>query len=111
MNDHFKTENWHNNSIETTFELLDSSQNGLSNKEANDRLLKYGKNRLPQPKSRSLLVRFLYQFNNVLIYVLIAASLVTAILGHWIDAGVIIGVVFVNAIIGFVQEGKAEDAL
>ena len=111
MNDHFRAENWHNNSIETTFELLDSSQNGLSNKEANDRLSKYGKNRLPEPKSRSLFVRFLYQFNNVLIYVLIAASLVTAILGHWIDAGVIIGVVFVNAIIGFVQEGKAEDAL
>jgi magnesium-transporting ATPase (P-type) len=111
MNKKLQSQNWHNNSIETTFELLDSSQNGLSNKEANDRLSKYGKNRLPEPKSRSLFVRFLYQFNNVLIYVLIAASLVTAILGHWIDAGVIIGVVFVNAIIGFVQEGKAEDAL
>lgn len=111
MNDNLKAENWHNNSIETTFELLDSSQNGLSNKEANDRLSKYGKNKLPEPKSRSLFIRFLYQFNNVLIYVLIAASLVTAILGHWVDAGVIIGVVFVNAVIGFVQEGKAEDAL
>lgn len=111
MNDNLKAENWHNNSIETTFELLDSSQNGLSNKEANDRLSKYGKNKLPEPKSRSLFIRFLYQFNNVLIYVLIAASLVTAILGHWVDTGVIIGVVFVNAVIGFVQEGKAEDAL
>jgi len=111
MNDNLKAVNWHNNSIETTVELLDSSQNGLSNKEANNRLSKYGKNRLPEPKSRSLFVRFLYQFNNVLIYVLIAASLITAILGHWVDAGVIIGVVFVNAIIGFVQEGKAEDAL
>ena len=111
MNNNHKAENWHNNSIEKTFELLDSSQNGLSNKEANDRLIKYGKNRLPEPKSRSFFVRFLYQFNNVLIYVLVVASLVTAILEHWVDAGVIIGVVFVNAIIGFVQEGKAEDAL
>jgi magnesium-transporting ATPase (P-type) len=111
MNDNLKAENWHNNSIEKTFELLDSSQNGLSDKEANNRLSQYGKNKLPEPKSRSLIIRFLYQFNNVLIYVLIIASLVTAILGHWIDAGVIIGVVFVNAIIGFVQEGKAEDAL
>ncbi len=111
MNDNLKAENWHNNSIDTTFELLDSSQNGLSDKEANNRLSQYGKNKLPEPKSRSLFIRFLYQFNNVLIYVLIIASLVTAILGHWIDAGVIIGVVFVNAIIGFVQEGKAEDAL
>jgi magnesium-transporting ATPase (P-type) len=111
MDKNHKADNWHNNSIEKTFELLDSSQNGLSNKEANNRLSKYGTNRLPEPKPRSLFVRFLYQFNNVLIYVLIAAGLVTAILGHWIDAGVIIGVVFVNAIIGFVQEGKAEDAL
>ena len=111
MNKKLQSQNWHTDSIENIFTLLDSSQNGLSNKEANDRLSKYGKNRLPEPKSRSLFVRFLYQFNNVLIYVLIAASLVTAILGHWIDAGVIIGVVFVNAIIGFVQEGKAEDAL
>ena len=108
MNNNHKAENWHNNSIETTFELLDSTQNGLSNKEANDRRSKYGKNRLPEPKSRSLFVRFLYQFNNVLIYVLIAASAVTAILGHWIDASVILGVVLINAVIGFVQEGKAK---
>lgn len=111
MNDHLGAENWHSNSIETALELLETSQHGLSNKEANDRLLKYGENRLPEPKTRSLFVRFLYQFNNVLIYVLIAAGLVTAMLGHWVDAGVIIGVVFVNAVIGFVQEGKAEDAL
>ncbi len=56
-------------------------------------------------------MRFLYQFHNILIYVLIVAGLITAALGHWVDASVIIGVVFVNAIIGFVQEGKAEDAL
>ena len=72
MNNNHKAENWHNNSIEKTFELLDSSQNGLSSQKANDRLSKYGKNRLPEQKSRSLFVRFLYQFNNVLIYVLIS---------------------------------------
>jgi magnesium-transporting ATPase (P-type) len=56
-------------------------------------------------------VRFLVQFNNVLILVLIGASLITALLGHWIDTGVILLVVLANAVIGFVQEGKAEQAL
>jgi magnesium-transporting ATPase (P-type) len=56
-------------------------------------------------------LRFLLQFHNVLIYVLLAAAVVTALLGHWIDSGVILGVVVINAIIGFLQEGKAERAL
>jgi len=106
-----QSQNWHSEDIETVFSSLGTSRNGLSSDEANDRLSKYGENSLPEPKRRSLMVRFLYQFNNILIYVLIAAGLVTAALGHWVDAGVIIGVVFVNALIGFVQEGKAEDAL
>lgn len=106
-----QSQNWHSEGIETVFSLLETSQNGLASEEANDRLSKYGENRLPEPKTRSIFVRFLYQFNNILIYVLIVAGLITAVLGHWVDASVIIGVVFVNAIIGFVQEGKAEDAL
>lgn len=105
------SENWHTKSTESAFTLLETSSDGLSKEEANDRLLTYGENRLPEPKTRSLLMRFLYQFHNVLIYVLIAAGLVTALLGHWVDASVIMGVVFINAVIGFVQEGKAEDAL
>ncbi len=106
-----QSQNWHSEGIEKVFSLLETSQNGLSSEEANDRLSKYGENRLPEQKTRSIFVRFLYQFNNILIYVLIVAGLITAVLGHWVDASVIIGVVFVNAIIGFVQEGKAEDAL
>ena len=106
-----QSQNWHSEDTETVFSLLETSRNGLSEEEANERLSRYGENRLPEPVRRSLLVRFLYQFNNVLIYVLIAAGLITAALGHWVDATVIMGVVFVNAVIGFVQEGKAEDAL
>ncbi len=102
---------WHAESTETTLESLNTSPEGLSTKEASNRLAKYGANRLPEAKPRSPLVRFFSQFHNVLIYVLIAASLITAMLGHWVDAGVILGVVFVNAVIGFVQEGKAENAL
>lgn len=105
------SQNWHAHSVEKTFLLLKSTQNGLSKEEAKLRLAKYGENRLPELKSRSLLMRFLYQFHNVLIYVLIAAGLITAMLGHWVDASVIFGVVFINAVIGFIQEGKAENAL
>ncbi len=84
---------------------------GLSAVEAAHRLKRHGRNELPAPKRRGPLVRFLLQFHNVLIYVLIAAGVVTALLGHWIDSGVIFGVVVINAIIGFIQEGKAEQAL
>ena len=104
-------ENWHSESAETAFASLESSPDGLGTDEVDERLSKYGPNRLPEAKPRSALVRFFYQFHNVLIYVLIAASAVTAMLGHWVDASVILGVVLVNAMIGFVQEGKAEDAL
>ena len=85
--------------------------NGLSGDEAATRLQEHGRNELPAPKRRSALQRFLLQFHNVLIYVLVAAGVVTLLLGHWIDSGVIFGVVVINSIIGFIQEGKAEQAL
>ncbi len=103
--------NWHAESPESALELLTTNLDGLTTAEAENRLAQYGHNRLAEAKTRSLLVRFFYQFHNVLIYVLIAASAVTAMLGHWVDAVVILGVVLMNAAIGFVQEGKAENAL
>ena len=102
---------WHNKTKEAVFESLECEANGLSTDEASSRLQKYGANKLAEAKRRSAFMRFLYQFHNVLIYVLIAASIITAILGHWVDASVIFGVVIINALIGFIQEGKAEDAL
>ena len=84
---------------------------GLSPAQAADRLLEHGPNQLPEPKARGPLIRFLAQFHSLLIYVLLAAAGVTALLGHWIDTSVILAVVLVNAVIGFLQEGKAEAAL
>jgi magnesium-transporting ATPase (P-type) len=84
---------------------------GLSADEASRRLAENGANVLPTSAGKSSLQRFIEQFNNVLIYVLLAAAVVTALLGHPIDTGVILAVVVVNAAIGFVQEGKAEAAL
>ena len=102
---------WHSETPETVFKTLDTQAHGLSKDEASNRLLKYGANQLPETKTRSVFMRFCYQFHNVLIYVLIAASITTAVLGHWVDASVIFGVVIINALIGFIQEGKAENAL
>jgi len=105
------SESWHAESVKTVLESLETSPNGLSKEEAGNRLTKHGPNRLPETRPRGPLVRFFYQFHNVLIYMLMAASAVTAMLGHWVDASVILGVVLINAAIGFVQEGKAENAL
>jgi magnesium-transporting ATPase (P-type) len=104
-------ESWHSERAKTVLKLFKTTTQGLSQKEAISRRVIYGPNQLPDSKIRGSLARFFYQFNNVLIYVLIAASVVTAMLGHWVDASVILAVVVLNAVIGFVQEGKAEDAL
>ncbi|NBB82700.1 MAG: HAD-IC family P-type ATPase, partial [Alphaproteobacteria bacterium] len=75
------------------------------------RLAAHGPNRLPEPPPRHPVLRFLAHFHNVLIYVLIASAAVTAMLQHWVDTGVILAVVVVNAVIGYVQEGRAEQAM
>ncbi|HSR72173.1 MAG TPA: cation-transporting P-type ATPase [Kiloniellales bacterium] len=102
---------WHVRSGEAAVEELEAAFDGLSSEEAELRLAQYGPNRLPPPPRRGAWRRLLEQFNNVLIYVLVGAGCVTLLLQHWIDSAVIFGVVVINAIIGFLQEGKAERAL
>lgn len=102
---------WHGIEAEDAFRQLDATQNGLLPDEAQRRLQQHGPNLLKPAKKKGPLERFLLQFHNVLIYVLLASGLITALLGHWLDSGVILGVVMINAIIGFIQEGKAEKAL
>src|SRR6056297_2500548 len=101
----------HDRTIAGALDALGATHEGLSTDEAARRLAEHGRNRLPEPPKRNAVVRFLVHFNNVLIYVLLGASVVTAALGHWIDTGVILAVVVVNAVIGFVQEGRAEQAM
>ncbi|CAE6739963.1 cation-transporting P-type ATPase [Nitrospira defluvii] len=84
---------------------------GLSSEEAARRLERFGPNILPKFRRHGPLLRFLFQFHHPLIYVLLAATVVTAFLGEWVDASVIFGVVFVNAVMGFIQESRAEAAL
>ena len=84
---------------------------GLDAPQAAARLERYGPNRLPAGKQRGPFLRFLAQLNNVLVYVLLGAGFTKLMLGLWIDAGIILGVVLINALLGFIQEGKAEKAL
>jgi magnesium-transporting ATPase (P-type) len=84
---------------------------GLDVSEASSRLARLGPNRLPEGKQRGPLMRFLAQLNNILVYVLLGAGFVKLMVGLWLDAAVIIGVVIINALLGFLQEGKAEKAL
>lgn len=98
-------------SAEDVCAALETSHDGLSSDEARARQEKYGLNRLPEPEKKSALLRFVAHFHDVLIYILIAAAVVTGVMQHWVDTGVILGVVVVNALIGFLQEGKAEKAL
>lgn len=92
-------------------EALGVDEKGISAEEAVRRLAAHGPNRLLEPKKQNSFLRFLSHFNNVLIYVLIGSAVVTAALQHWIDTGVILAVIIVNAVIGFVQEGRAEQAM
>jgi len=90
---------------------LNTSPEGLTVQEAARRLAEHGPNRLPDVRGRGPVLRFLMQFHNVLIYVLLGAAVVTGVLQHWVDTGVILAVVLANAAIGFIQEGKAEAAM
>ena len=102
---------WHTLTAQQALAAQNATADGLGPEEATRRLTEHGPNRLTPPRRRGPLLRFLLQFHNVLIYVLLAAAAVTALLAHWVDTAVIVGVVVINAIIGFIQEGKAEQAM
>jgi magnesium-transporting ATPase (P-type) len=103
---------WHHcPSLEVTTLLNTNPDKGLSLFEAKHRLEKFGPNTVTAQKQKSALQRLLLQFHQPLIYILLAAAFVTLFLQEWVDSSVIFGVVIVNAIIGFVQESKAEKAI
>ncbi|MEX2671426.1 MAG: cation-transporting P-type ATPase [Phycisphaeraceae bacterium] len=106
-----KPAHWHAVNAEAVVDHLKSQPQGLGDDEARRRLEQHGPNRLSEQKRRGPLQRFLAQFHNVLIYILLVAAVMTGLLEQWIDTGVILAVVLINAIIGFIQEGKAEKAL
>jgi magnesium-transporting ATPase (P-type) len=102
---------WHALDVEVVLAGLQASREGLEPEEALRRLREHGPNALAPPAPTPAWQRFLRHFNDPLILFLLAAAAVAAFLRHYVDAGVIAAVVLVNAIVGYVQEGRAEQAL
>ncbi len=103
---------WHHLPTEEIQELLETNpERGLDRFEVEHRQARFGPNALTPRRGKSPLVRFLLQFNNPLIYVLLVAGVITALVKGPVDAGIIIGVVLINAIVGFVQESRAANAI
>jgi Ca2+-transporting ATPase len=103
---------WHHLPENEVQELLETAvAQGLDTLEARRRQELFGANSLTRKQGKNPLILFLLQFHQPLVYILLAAVLVTLVLREWIDAGVIFGVVLVNAVIGFIQEAKAVKAI
>ena len=107
-----KNKDWHSQSVQKVIEALDTHPDrGLSAAEAQARLAQYGPNQLQERPHPSFWHMLLGQFSNFLVLILIAASLVSLFLGEYLDAGAIMAIVILNAVLGLVQESKAEEAL
>jgi len=102
---------WHVLSPDEALAALGSRRSGLSETEARARRLQYGPNELKSRKKTPPILAFLRQFLSPLIYVLIVAVIISVIVGHFLDASVIMGVLILNAVIGFIQETRAEKAM
>lgn len=103
---------WFNVSVEDVNREVKTDLNkGLSTEEVDERLQEYGSNQLPEKEKKSELAKFFSHFDDILIYILLAAAVVTLVLGHYVDTVVILLVAVINALIGYVQENKAEKAL
>ncbi|MBI5561005.1 MAG: cation-translocating P-type ATPase [Deltaproteobacteria bacterium] len=102
---------WHRASLEEVIKELGSSTAGLSNGEARLRLERYGPNRLREPEKESRLLKFIKQFTEFIILVLIGAAFIAGLLGEWVDSIAILAIVVLNGVISFSQEGKAEKVL
>jgi P-type Ca2+ transporter type 2C len=102
---------WYNLNSDESLKKLNSSRSGLSISETQKRIQQYGLNELERKKKVPTIVLFLRQFLSPLVYILLAAASVEFVLGKYLDAFVILIVLFLMAIIGFVQEGRAEKAM
>jgi cation-transporting P-type ATPase F len=103
---------WHDLNLQDVAQALESNlETGLSPDEVRERHEQFGANELTIQEKTSVWLRFLQQFNQPLIYILLFAGVVSLFLRDWIDAGVIFAVVLINAIIGYIQESKAENAI
>jgi len=103
--------NWHALGKEEIFEELETSQKGLSTEEVSKKTKEFGKNVIPEKKQLSPIILFLKQFQSYIVYVLIAAAIISFFLKNMVDFYVIFTVILINALIGFFQESKAEKSI
>ncbi len=102
---------WHLKTFTQVCKELNSDTSGLSQKEADSLLLKFGNNSLPEQKVDSYIIIFLKQFQSPLIYILLGASIVVFFMHEYVDASIIMAILIFNSVIGVMQEGKAQNAL
>jgi Ca2+-transporting ATPase len=102
---------YYKGSLEEVYKALESGANGLSVDEARARLEKYGPNRIEGKKKRSPIFLLLEQFNDPMIWILLAAALISVLIGEAVDFYVILAILIINAVIGFIQEHSAEQAI
>ena len=102
---------WHSLGLEDVLGKLKTPEHGLTSAEATRRLEQYGPNELKEKPRPTFFQLVLEQFNNFIVILLIVASVVSALLGDWIEAGVIMLIVLLNAILGVIQESRAEESL
>ena len=103
--------NYHIQSVSETYRLLNTNKQGLHEEDVEERLKQYGKNELTEKKKVSVLILLLHQFKDVMIFILLTAAVISFVVGDIKDAVVILIIVMLNAIIGFVQEYRAEKAM
>src|SRR5512138_3625994 len=108
LTDHHQT--YHTISINETLQTLETSMQGLGEEEVRKRHLQYGPNELEQQKKKSPWVLLLHQFTDFMIIVLMAAAVISGLIGDPVDSVIILVIVLLNAILGFVQEYRAEKA-
>ncbi len=101
----------YNRSVKEVIDQFSSCADGLERAEAEKRLSKHGPNKINQEEANHPVLIFLSQFKNGLVYVLVAAAVIAAIFGKWIDVYVILAIILINSILGFFQEYKAEKAV
>ena len=102
---------WHSISVKETLQTLNTSLRGLSKSQVLTGLKRFGQNTIQPQTKRSRLQIFLAQFASPLIYILFAAAIISSYIGELLDASIILGILILNAAIGYVQEQKAEESL
>lgn len=112
-------QSFHNEKIENIYKKFKTSKNGINQNDANERLLKYGENKLKESKKKSFIVKFFSQFKDVMIILLLISAVISLVFGivenngysEYLDAVIIFVIVILNATLGVVQESKAENAM